>query len=361
LNIKSHEVKERIVKDLEERFGVKIVQRHHDRLENAAGLARLQKNPHMVCLRTNGNPYFMYLTRCNHVNQVIFIDKKIQTSYFVPRMIISKLRFDDDLFDDTLIDGEMITVKQPAGKWVFLAHDLIVLKGKRLDSDNVIKRIQSIHEILEKQFKPDVTDVCELQVKAYVPYDRIRYLVDELMPSLPYTCRGLYFKPLHLKFLDVLFNFDDSLIKKVERVKYQAHNDTFHENIADVAPSPPPEPAHPALPIPAPLSLPTPPESLAIDVNSQPARAPSSSPSVTPPTSSPTSANCTQMLIEKTHMVDVYIVYDAKTKKRAGYAAVTTLAMSKRLLSIFKSHGLHARVQMPCTYHEQFQKWLPML
>jgi hypothetical protein len=337
LNIKSHDVKESIVKDLQERFGVKIVQRHHDRLENASGLSRLQKNPHMVCLRSNGNPYFMYLTRCQYVNQVIFIDKKIQTNYFVPRMIISKLRFDDELFDDTLIDGEMITVK--SGKWIFLAHDIIVLRGRRLDTDNVIKRIQTIHDILANQFKPDATDVCELQVKAYVPYDRIRYLVDELMPALPYTCRGLYFKPLHLKFLDVLFNFDDSLIKKVERVKYQANNDTFHERIADVAVAAPAPVAPVPTPAPVPAPVPIPPS----------------------PKAQAQAQAQAQMLVEKTHMVDVYMVYDAKTKKRAGYAAVTTLEMSRRLQAMFRAAGLHARLQMPCVYHEQFQKWLPTL
>lgn len=354
LNIKSHEVKERIVRDLQEKYSAKIVQRHHERLE-APGLARLQKNPHLVCLRSNGNPYFLFLTRCQHVNQCIFIDKKIQSGYFVPRMILSKLRFDDELFEDTLIDGEMIT---QAGKWVFLAHDLLVLKGHRLDNDTIVKRIQLFHDLLDTGFRPDPTDVCSIQVKTYVTYERIRYLVEELMPALPYTCRGLYFKPLYIKITDVLYNFDDSLIKKVERVKYQSESDTFHDstNLAGlkrVTPPTTPIAANAAnagnsvLPTTAaPVAAATIP--LAPVAHANPAI----------PVESPTS---TKMLIEKTHTVDVYNVFDPKTKARIGIAAVTTLKMSRQMQLMFKAVGLQARLLLPCQYHERFQKWLPIL
>jgi len=328
LNIKSHEVKEKIVNDLQNRFGVKIIQRHHDRLESIQTLGRLQKNPHMVCLKTNGNPYFLYLTRCQYVNQCIFIDKKIQSGYFVPRMIISKFRFDDDLFDDTLIDGEMITLD---GKWLFLVHDMVVFKGRRLDQENTVKRIQMVHDILSSQYKPDSSDICHIQVKKYVTYDKLRELVEDFMPTLPYTCRGLYFKPLYLKFIDVLFNFDESLIIKVERIKYQAKNDTFHETIESV-------------------------EKKEIEVEKKIEKEKEKETE-----KKEDKADLTSMLIEKTHQVDIYMVYDPETKKCVGNAAIPTLILSRKMQDLFKTTQLHAKVSISCKFHEKFQKWYPIL
>ena len=58
--------------------------------------------------KSNGNPYFLLLTKINGINQCIFIDKKIKKNHEHPRMIINIFYFDDEVFEGTLFDGEII-------------------------------------------------------------------------------------------------------------------------------------------------------------------------------------------------------------------------------------------------------------
>ena len=328
LNIKSHEVKETIARDLETKYKVKIIKKHFDKLD-AHQLGRLQKNPHLVCLRSNGNPYYLYLTRYQNTNQCFFVDKKVQGGYHLPRIIISKLRFHDSLFaKDTLFEGEM--VKDVHGNWVYLIHDLIAYQGVHLEKENIVKRINIVYDILSTCFVSDETDVCFVQVKKYVTCDKINELVYDVMPTPPYTCRGMYFKPLFMKFIDVLMNFDDTLIKKVHRVKYQGANQGFLENKdAVVLAQPRAQEAKHTLEV----------------VHSG---------------GKGENGNTVVFLIEKTPIVDVYNLYDATTKKMVGNAGVITIATSRMLQDVFKSVNAMTKLQARCTLHAKFQKWVPI-
>ena len=59
----------------------------------------------------------------NNVNYCFFIDRKIKQGYTYPRIISVKYRFSDDVFNDTLFDGEL--VKDKNNNWMFLIHNLI--------------------------------------------------------------------------------------------------------------------------------------------------------------------------------------------------------------------------------------------
>jgi hypothetical protein len=321
LNVKSHEEKERIKLELENKWNIKIIKKHYIRLTND-NLFRVNTNPHLVCLRTNGNPYYLFLTKDNFTNQVIFIDKKIQAGYFTPRMILSKLRFADDLFENggTLFEGEML--KDMYGNWVYLIHDLMVLRGEHLNNETLVKRISAVYDLLRHKFIPDDCDVCTLQVKKYVPVDQTNWLVNEFMPTLPYTCRGLYFKPLYLRLHDVLYNFDESLIKKVQRIKYQEHKDTFMLK-SDVKP--------------------------VVEVKEAPVE-------VVPVDEKEGERS---FLIEKTHLVDVYKLYDPTTKSFIGYPALNAKAISKKLQHAFRSLNLQAKLCVRCEMHPVFKRWVP--
>jgi hypothetical protein len=74
-----------------------------------------------------------------------------------------------------------------------------------------------------------------------------------------------------------------------------------------------------------------------------------------------TSQGYTIMHMEKSHMADVYNVYDPKTKKKVGHAAVTTLSMSRWMHDMFKTTGLHAKVPIKSIWHEVYQKWMPII
>ena len=149
---------------------------------------KLSDNPHLISLKSNGNPYLLYLTKYNFVNTCIFIDKKVQSGYFLPRMIISRFNFPDELFDNTLLEGEMI--KDNNKKWIFLINDIYIHKNYSLQNKNILKRLEIINNIFV-DFKNDPDDVCLFQINKYFKYDKFNHLVNDYKNSLNYTCRGI--------------------------------------------------------------------------------------------------------------------------------------------------------------------------
>lgn len=217
-NIKSDETKKTILKRLETKYGIKIIHKHYDKYDDGC-ITRLIGNPHLVCVRSNGNPYYLLLTTHNHIQCCIFIDKKIQQGYSLPRMIIVQLGMHDTLFNDTILDGEMVKTK--TGRWLFLCNDLIVYKGQHLTHCNLPKRMNMLYDMLDREYKTQPYDLFSIAVKTYFKYGDLHTITNTHIHELPYTCRGLYFRPIFLKFKDILLNFNDDLIIKVERLKYK--------------------------------------------------------------------------------------------------------------------------------------------
>jgi hypothetical protein len=345
VNIKSHETKEQIMKSVE-RFQLRIIKKHYEKLDEGS-FFKLEKNPHMACLRSNGNPYYMFLTKHHFTNLCILIDRKIQSGYYQPRMIISKLRFSEELFEGTLFEGEML--KDMYGNWIYLIHDMIAYKGQYLENENFIKRLNMIYELLATQFIPDDLDNFCLQVKKYVPLDQIKTLTYEFMPSLPYTCRGMYFKPLYLRFLDILYNFDESLIKKVQRVKYQEDKEfVVNKDIEQLKKS-------------EGLSSTTLSSTTLTKTNTL-KRTPSESSNDSNHSLPPPSAGDTEKrkvcYLEKTHVPDNYKLYDDE-KHCLGYAAVITKEKSKLLQRAFRGVNVSTRLRVECMFNTQFKRWEP--
>lgn len=337
-NIKSNETKEKILQELERLTGIKIVQKHYEKFTEDT-IERLNRAPYLVSLRTNGNPYLLFLTRINFVPLCIFIDKKIQHGYFHPRMILSKLWFDDELFDNTLLDGEM--VKTSDGSWTYIINDLICLKNEYLDKMNMVKRINLLYATMESSYHHDCTQLCGVMVKKYVTVDQIQYLLDEFMPLLNYSCRGIYFKPFFIKFKDILLNFDDSLIKKVVRFKYKhSTGDTFILNSPGTAILPASD----------------------TSITNTFANADKS------PDVAGTSSNIQCIPeggkvfeIKKTSNSDIYELIDpSNLSEKPMIALVNNIDTSKFLRDSFRLLGLNDRIRVACSYNQKFKKWAPM-
>lgn len=317
-NIKCNDTKQRILSEIEERFKVKVIQKHHEKYTDAI-LPKLQANPHLMSLKTNGNPYLLYLTRHNFVNQCIFIDKKIQQGYFLPRMIVVRFRFDDRLFAGTMFDGEMI--KDANGRWIYMISDLLAHEGKYMENIGLVKRVNIVYDELENRFVEDEFDVCHFQVKRYFKYGSMNSLMD-LASQLPYTCRGIYFKPLYLKFKDVLYNFDDSLVTRNVRRKYSEvspfllNDDMKAIQEKDV-------------------------EKPMMRVKSTP------------------ELKQKVFWIKKTALPDVYDMIDPETKHQ-GTACVPTMKTSKLLRSVFTDKNVNDKVSVKCEFLETFGKWVPI-
>lgn len=212
-NIKTNEVKEEILESLSNRFNVKIIQKHYHRLTDES-VKHITATPHLISLRTNGNPYFLYLTTYEDKEIIYFIDKKVHPTYQLPRIIITKGLFKKSLFLGTLLDGEM--VKCYDNTWTFLICDMIAYEGQSLMKSLLPDRLKMIYNLLEKQYTPDSTiDMCKYRVKQYATLcvNSLDKISEE---DVPFTVRGIYFWAYNLKYKPKLLNFDESVIKDVQ-------------------------------------------------------------------------------------------------------------------------------------------------
>jgi|LakMenEpi03Aug12_release.lakeMendotaPanAssembly.Ray.scaffolds.fasta_scaffold266744_2 hypothetical protein len=336
-NIKSDDYKKTVLDDLYNLFGFKVVQKHFDKFSEMS-MTNLCKNPHLLTVRTNGNPYLLYLTKYNFANQCIFIDKKIQHGYFYPRMIIAKLWFDDSLFEGTLLDGEMI--KTNDGSWEYIINDIISERRNDMNKVNIAKRATRLYEILSSMYIEDDTCCCKIRVKKFFTYEQLPYIINEYIPSLDYTCRGIYFRPLYIKFKDVLMNFDDNLIKKVIRTKYKdLQNTTFltqdivkaqDEKYCDSFSNESSEKEF--------VSHSHPDSKKAIDLKDN---------------------TVCKFFIKKTNQPDIYELYGLSDTQTNELACVPDLKTSKMLRSVFINSTLTDKKLFTCSFSSRFSKWIP--
>ena len=318
-NVKSDDDKRRVLEKLEHLFGRRVVQRHYQQFSNAS-LRLIRTNPYMVCVRTNGNPYFLLLSRHLGVPTCFFIDKKVQNGYFFPRVIVAKLCFDEDMFGDTLLDGEM--VKDRDGEWTFLVHDIIGINGVKLGNTNLVRRLNVLHALLDEKYRDLHGQVCHVRVKRHVPLEQCR-LILEMLPTLRYACRGLYVRPLFMNFPDILANFDDTVVRKPTCAPRIGRFITGREEQV-----PPP--------------------------TFSDAKCPESEPRAATAQGLPKRT----LHVKNTSTPDVYDVYDGPTL--LGQACVASLRTSKMLRTAFDGRTLAERIPFRCVYDERFRAWTPV-
>lgn len=324
-NVVSSDFKSAVLHDIQTQYGASIVRRHHARMD-APTMARVAKTPHIVCLRSNGNPYLMYMCKYNTKNVCIFVDKKIQGGYALPRMVVVPLQLQGDLFKGTLLDGEM--VRDTNGAWVFLINDAWGYCGKALADVSISERLSLVDTLLRGQFLPCAHDICAMQLKRYVKVTALDELTSEFAQSLPYTSRGLLFKPLYRKFVDVLYNFDDSLVVKVQRSKHNKDQVVSSSDLEQLAGSAAERPRQVRTQC----------------KGSSPVEQPSTEP-----------ANARVMRVMKGTDPDIYRVIDAS--KDVGTLRVKSLQDSLALRSIFLNQPITKSVEMRCRYNTRFGRW----
>lgn len=325
-NIKSSDTKDVILQELETQYQIRILAKHWLAL-NEETIQHVHRAPHFACLRSNGNPYYMYLTKYEDVPIIYYIDKKIQPGYQKPRIILGRNRFDPGLFENTLMEGEM--VKDSKGKWVFLLNDLIAYKSEYLQSMPLPKRLEKLVELLDVHFVPDdVMDVCRFEVKqyAYATKDGLQGLL-KLKEKLSYTNRGIYMWPFFLQYKPKLLNFDETLIKEVHRKVKDTPDFQTHVHVSDTVVEPSVE------------------TEVKVDVEE-----------IVLQTGEKT------MWLRKTENPDVYDVFTSESciaKNKQGVAHVSGMAGSKMLRSVFKDLTVAVSRAFACVYNERFQKWEP--
>lgn len=330
-NVKCSVFKGELLKRLDAAYGLKIIARHSHRLdENGMQLVTNPRSSHWMCFRSNGNPYFMVLFTYEDVPMIVYVDKKIQPGYEFPRMLLGRGQFPPKAFEGngTVLDGEM--VKDNRGGWAFLINDVIAYAGRPFASQhrhhhnniNLKHRLETAIELLNGHIHDPYMDSCVYHVKRYFAptQEGFTYLL-EMAADLPYTHRGVYFWPDNARFKPKLHNFDDSIIKPV--VRKVKDEPAFREANTSVpqAPTPP----TPVMPVPQ--------------------------------------GDVVTLWLNKTENPDVYDVYKKSApgcNTKIGIAGVPTLVVSKMLRNVFKMRTIAQPAAFECTWHEAFQKYVPV-
>ncbi len=224
LNIVNSEAKDEVMKFFNT-HSIKINQRYANLLQSSS-LNYLSKHPHLISIKTAGTNYFMLLTYLNDTPVTLFIDRKIKSGYKYPRVISSRLGFDESLYQKgTLIDGEL--VKDKDDNWMFLIHDLLVLEGKKLDA-TIVHKTNEMYKIVSEKFVPNPElDNCPLRVKKLFTYAEYNKMITQFIPRLKYPIRGLYFNTMSKKHSNFLFLYPNQntmhggLIKKETKPEQQ--------------------------------------------------------------------------------------------------------------------------------------------
>ena len=195
LNIVNSEAKQYIIDKLK-KYDIKINDKRAYILNNKS-VYFLEKTQHIISIKSTGTNYYLFFTNINNTNYCFYIDRKIKRGYTLPRIISVKYRFDDIIFQDTLLDGELI--KNENNYWMFLINDMYIYKGEQLKT-NIINKFNKIYELLTNHYTIDKhIDICPLIVKKLFLYKDYDFLITKFIPSLSYKTKGLYFNTLNTK------------------------------------------------------------------------------------------------------------------------------------------------------------------
>ena len=171
-------------------------------------------NPHILCLKSSGTPYLLFLTQINNTYYAFLIDKKIKDGYEYPKIFVVHYRFDSDLFNGTLFEVELTRDKN--NEWCLLIGDIYTMAGVSLQTVQIHERINHIIDIMDNKYINDsFVDICPIFIKKYFDLQEIQTVLNDFIPTLPYRVRGFYFVPLKTSYAKILYLFKDSDYKKV--------------------------------------------------------------------------------------------------------------------------------------------------
>ena len=202
-NVRDERYKTNLLKKIFDEYKI-IATDNSCQIYNKNYASLITKSKFLLSTNTKGNRYFLYFTKDELDNNLsFFIDRKICKGYQFPRIIYTKYRFDDEVFKNTLIYGEL--VKDFDNNWLFLTNDIISFCGKKCTKDDKIERIKKLYFLFNNLYIRDpILDVCNFQIKRYFEYNQFNELVNDFIPNLKYNVNGLMFNSINFKQPNIL-------------------------------------------------------------------------------------------------------------------------------------------------------------
>lgn len=293
-----------IINKVETTYNLDINYRHYHFLDRARALELRQKE-HSFILFTRGTKYLILITHVNFKKYVLFINRANKDIIFV------KTRFDESLYSDTIIEGEVLKVN---GKSYILVSDVLLNQKEIVINLPFHQRRKILDEIIDEKYVSDENlEPFTLIKKDFYSYPEMTKVHQELIPSLPFQVNGFLFKCNESSSYDILYIFPE--FRKVKS---------------------PSEKTNKGKPM----------EKMKIDIDKTDAT----------------------FMMRKMDSPDLYelCMFNKVTNKRAkvAYAGVPNLEYSKRFRSWFqdaeKDDEERAFVYVKCHKDEITEKWIPM-
>ena len=210
-NVTNNDMKQYILDNLKTKSGLQYTSKYA-KIYNV-NFSKNLNNPHLVCLKSIGSPYFLYCTQINDVNYCFLIDKKIKDGYKFPKIFLVHYRFESEIFNGTLFETELL--RDNCNKWHLLIGDIYIYKGVKLDTKQITERMNLINDIILNKYIDDTfCNICPIKIKRYFDINQIKYITEEFIDKLDYRVRGLYFVPLKTSYAKILYIFKDDEYKK---------------------------------------------------------------------------------------------------------------------------------------------------
>ena len=197
-NLNNNDSKEKLISYLKTNYNIDVIDKLFNYL-NPSIIKNVTYNQHLLGTLTNGNPYLLYLVRVDGVNCCFYIDRKLKNGYQYPKIHYVNYQFHDDLFNGTLFSGELVRDNQR--RWFYLIDNLLLYKGDKITTKNIVCRYENIYNIFNNDYTPNSQlETCPIQIKKLFHYSQIKILLNKFMPSLSYQCKGLLFYNLNNKY-----------------------------------------------------------------------------------------------------------------------------------------------------------------
>ena len=167
-NVTDNELKEFILQDMKLKCGGIQYNTRYAKVYNEQ-YSRNLNNPHIICLKSSGTPYLLFLTQINNTNYCFLIDKKIKEGYSYPKIFIVPYHFKNHLYKGTLFECELIRDKYQ--KWSLSIDDIYYHLGKTMKKIIIIERLNNIHSIFTNDMlESEFIKTCPIQIKKYFDF-----------------------------------------------------------------------------------------------------------------------------------------------------------------------------------------------
>ena len=201
--MKNNREKKNIIDNIFNNFSIDLTSRNFvfsNKLQNL-----LNQNKYFIRCITQGNRYFLYLTKFNNENYTLLIDSKLTDGYKYPKILIVNFGFDDSLYNNTLFSGELIKLKN--NNWTFCIDDIHVYLNKNC-KQCFKDRLKLLYQIFSKMYVYDpILTLFTIEINEYFNINDRNSIFQDYIPKLNYRIDGIQFVPNEekLPIIDLYF------------------------------------------------------------------------------------------------------------------------------------------------------------